>query len=419
MDTFMDSSWYFFRFLDPDNRNEPFAKDVANSLVPVDYYIGGVEHAILHLLYARLMAKTFAKLGMWDSTDAEPFKRLITQGMVHGMTYSDPSTGLFLKPGELDLSEPDRPKVKSSGEVARMTFEKMSKSKYNGVDPDQCMKKYGADATRAHILSLAPETETLEWREGPIVGIMRSSLREHGPRAYSLSLKSGVESNLNGAPQQDFTADEASILSQTRSTIESITSKLEGVKRLNTVISDLLKLSNALDAAYRSATVEPPTVSAEAFHLCASTLIRLMAPIVPAWAEESWASLHGAPSTPTVDDSTQSVFNAPWPTAGEIPVVAAAAEMTTVLQLNGRKKCDVPIATPPEQLLQPGSEKALEDYMLRQLFELSPAGKRLWESKEALDRGKNVERVVVVKGGKVVNLVIKKPVVAQRTSRVK
>jgi leucyl-tRNA synthetase len=397
MDTFMDSSWYFFRFLDPDNSTEPFSKEKANALVPVDYYIGGVEHAILHLLYARLMAKTFAKLGMWDSAEAEPFKRLITQGMVHGKTYSDPATGLFLKPAELDASEPDRPKVKASGELARITFEKMSKSKFNGVDPGECIKKYGADATRAHILSLAPETETLEWREGPIVGIMRSSLREHGARARSLSDKS--EPALSNNPQRTFTPEETSLLSQTRSTIESITAKLEAVQRLNTVISDLLKLSNALDAAHRSATSAAPSVSADVFRRCASALVRLMAPVAPAWAEESWAALGGAPS----------VFDAPWPVPGEIPAAAAAAETTTVLQLDGRRRCDVRVAAPPEELLGPGREKALEEHLLRQLFELSPAGKRLWESKAILNRGKNVERVIVVKGGKVVNLVLKKP----------
>jgi leucyl-tRNA synthetase len=400
MDTFMDSSWYYFRFLDPENADKPFSKEQANALVPVDYYIGGVEHAILHLLYARLMAKTFVKLGMWDSVEAEPFKRLITQGMVHGRTYSDPSTGVFLKPGELDLSEPDRPKVKASGELARITFEKMSKSKYNGVDPAECMKKYGADATRAHILSLAPETETLEWREGPIVGIIRSSLREHGARARLLSQNDDTASS---ASQRDFTAEEAALLAQTRSTIESITAKLHAVKRLNTVISDLLKLSNALDAAHHCATAGPPSVSAHVFGLCASALVRLMAPIVPAWAEESWAALNGA------TDPARSVFEAPWPAAAEIPVpAAAAAEMTTVLQLNGRKRCDVLVEAPPEELLRPGQEKALEEHLLRQMFEVSPAGKKLWESKEVLDRGKNVERVVVVRGGRVVNLVTKK-----------
>jgi leucyl-tRNA synthetase len=307
---------------------------------------------------------------------------------------------VFLKPGELDLSEPDRPKVKASGELARITFEKMSKSKYNGVDPAECMKKYGADATRAHILSLAPETETLEWREGPIVGIIRSSLREHGARARLLSQNDDTASS---ASQRDFTAEEAALLAQTRSTIESITAKLHAVKRLNTVISDLLKLSNALDAAHRCATAGPPSVSAHVFGLCASALVRLMAPIVPAWAEESWAALNGA------TDPARSVFEAPWPAAAEIPVpAAAAAEMTTVLQLNGRKRCDVLVEAPPEELLRPGQEKALEEHLLRQMFEVSPAGKKLWESKEVLDRGKNVERVVVVRGGRVVNLVTKK-----------
>jgi leucyl-tRNA synthetase len=420
MDTFMDSSWYFFRFTDPDNHDEPFSKDVANSLVPVDYYIGGVEHAILHLLYARLMTEIFVELGMWDSKEAEPFKRLITQGMVHGRTYSDPSSGLFLKHDELDLSDPASPRIKSSGAVARITFEKMSKSKHNGVDPAKCMEKYGADATRAHILFLAPETETLEWREEPIVGIIRSSLRDHGPRAYTLSCESGVTSVTNNILHQDnYTAEEAFLLARTKSTIQSITSKLQAVTRLNTVISDLLKLSNALDAAYRSATSETPSISANVFYLCTSVLIRLMAPIVPAWAEESWSLLRGIPSTPTAPGDAQSVFHAPWPTEEEVPVAAAMTEtIKTVVQFNGRRKFEVSVALPQKEVFESGQEKVLEKYMLQQVFELSDLGRKWWHSKESLKSGKNVERVVIANGGKVVNLVLKKHVAVKKSSRV-
>ncbi|KAK5275926.1 coenzyme A transporter, partial [Cryomyces antarcticus] len=108
MDTFMDSSWYFFRFADPHNDQAPFSPEAAAASLPVDIYIGGVEHAILHLLYARFISKFLATTPLWPPNTAaehrgEPFKRLITQGMVHGRTYSDPTTGRFLKPEEVDL----------------------------------------------------------------------------------------------------------------------------------------------------------------------------------------------------------------------------------------------------------------------------------------------------------------------------
>jgi leucyl-tRNA synthetase len=174
MDTFVDSSWYFMRFTDPHNKEQLFDPNVAESTLPVDLYVGGVEHAILHLLYARFISKFVASTSLWKSKNkGEPFKQLLAQGMVHGKTYSDPSNGRFLKPDEVDLSVPSKPVVISTGEVANVSFEKMSKSKYNGVDPMICMEKHSADATRAHILFQAPVSEVLEWDEEKITGITR------------------------------------------------------------------------------------------------------------------------------------------------------------------------------------------------------------------------------------------------------
>ena len=155
LDTFVDSSWYFMRFLDSHNDKLPLSPEVANANLPVDIYVGGVEHAILHLLYARFISKFLATTPLWPEgsrSHGEPFKRILTQGMVHGKTYSDPVNGRFLKPAEVDISNPSKPIVLATGSVANVSFEKMSKSKHNGVDPSTCMAKYGADATRAHIL---------------------------------------------------------------------------------------------------------------------------------------------------------------------------------------------------------------------------------------------------------------------------
>ncbi|KAK3044044.1 coenzyme A transporter, partial [Coniosporium uncinatum] len=136
MDTFMDSSWYFFRFADPHNEKAPVSSSVADANLPVDVYIGGVEHAILHLLHARFLSKFLATTSLWPSgggagNQGEPFRKLITQGMVYGKTYTDPRNGRFLKPDEVDLSDPSHPVMKISAEKPNISFEKMSKSKYN------------------------------------------------------------------------------------------------------------------------------------------------------------------------------------------------------------------------------------------------------------------------------------------------
>jgi len=180
MDTFVDSSWYYMRYIDVKNENMLFNPKKADDSLPVDIYIGGVEHAILHLLYARFISKFIARTGLWNSKNfGEPFKKVLTQGMVHGKTYSDPSNGRFLKPEEVDLSVSSKPIVVATGEQANVSFEKMSKSKYNGVDPSECMSKYGADVTRAHILFQAPVNEVLEWHEEKISGITRWLRRVH------------------------------------------------------------------------------------------------------------------------------------------------------------------------------------------------------------------------------------------------
>ena len=151
---------------------------VADALLPVDIYIGGIEHAILHLLYARFVSKFLATTSLWPGglsphIRGEPFKKLISQGMVHGKTFSDPHSGRFLRAHELDLNDLATPKILGTGETPKVSFEKMSKSKHNGVDPTTCIQTYGADVVRAHMLFQAPVTEILEWDELRIIGIQR------------------------------------------------------------------------------------------------------------------------------------------------------------------------------------------------------------------------------------------------------
>ncbi|QLG71583.1 hypothetical protein HG535_0B06280 [Zygotorulaspora mrakii] len=282
MDTFMDSSWYFFRFLDPNNDKLPFSYDKATKNMPVDLYIGGVEHAILHLLYSRFISKFLASIGMWDGTQLknEPFKRLVTQGMVHGKTFVNPQSGRFLKPDEIECtSDSEKPFLIKGTEIEpKISHEKMSKSKYNGADFNECIAKHGPDATRAHILFQAPIEDVLNWDENKIIGVERwllktmtlaSSISQKG----SFKLEYQIPSDLNQA--------EAMFHNAIQKLLSSITNSFERYLSLNTVISDYMKLTNLLDGAMRNGQVRE-----EMLMLNLKKLATVMYPVVPSVSEE-------------------------------------------------------------------------------------------------------------------------------------
>ena len=168
MDTFIDSSWYFLRYTDANNPDEVFTKDKVNDWMAVDQYVGGIEHAILHLLYSRFFTKVLRDRGLLNFD--EPFKRLLTQGMVQGLTYQNPKTKKYIPSSDID---PEDPKDPETGEKLDVFMVKMSKSKYNGVDPKQVLEKYGADTARMFILFKAPPEKDLEWDDADVEGQFR------------------------------------------------------------------------------------------------------------------------------------------------------------------------------------------------------------------------------------------------------
>lgn len=446
MDTFMDSSWYFMRYIDPANDSQPFSSRAANEWLPVDIYVGGVEHSILHLLYARFICKVFATNGLWSSgggKEAEPFKKLITQGMVHGKTFSDPNSGRFLKPEEIDLSNLLEPKMASSGEVAKVSWEKMSKSKHNGVDPMKCIKKYGADVTRAHILFQAPVPEVLEWDEEKIVGIQRWfgriwRLTEDVER----QLTKEAQLEILGKPTLDrqrghedtrkpyyraiatlgsLTDQEIHAQTEVQKTITSVRSSLDTTFTLNTVVSDLMQLTNTLIS---TANAVGPLLQFNNL----SVLLRMLAPIAPAFAEECWEKLQvqitkiyqressDSPSSPAAisgSSSSSSIFNAPFPTSDYSYDWAQRSRQVCIVQENGKKRLVLQIPTVPADLLalkdEKGEEKEskkkeLQKWMMKQIQD-TEAGKA-WLAK-AKEEGKTWHRIFVANGGKLVNLVPK------------
>lgn len=386
MDTFMDSSWYYMRFPDPHNPALPISKEAAKQYLPVDMYVGGVEHAVLHLLYARFVFKAVMGLLYPDQTgtarkgtgsettdikalatqsEQEPFKRLIAQGMVHGKTYTDPESGRFLKPDEVDLSDPSSPKIAASGKTPSVSFEKMSKSKYNGVDPGSFISKYGADATRAHILFQAPVADVLNWDEHKIVGVVRwlrrvnelvqtlaSSPEENRAdwrnwdAKQHFSKATDEDKQTPQQQQQQKLAVDAEIWRTTQETIISVTSSMEKVYFLNTAVSDLTNLTNVLIKHATAAAASGPVVFA-----ATAQLVRMLAPIAPALAEECWSVLYpnhySSSSSSSIFDHQQQqkkMWPVPDGTLSSLPRYSDTVKLG--VKINGKLRCEVEIPAP-------------------------------------------------------------------------
>lgn len=306
MDTFMDSSWYFFRYLDPHNEDLPFDKSKINHQLPVDMYIGGVEHAILHLLYTRFISKFLADIGLWEGKSGnEPITRLVTQGMVQGLTYSDPDTGKFVKPEDIDKTDPRNPKIVSTGKTAFTSYEKMSKSKHNGVDPAETIRKYGADATRAHMLFQAPISDSLNWNEDQILGVDRWLRRvislqesivnyEGSGRSSEGSIYNNIE--INGVLHEQIKLNDAEVkfLNDTSDFIKKIDTSVNVELSFNTIISDLMKYSNTIIAALKDEQNYSKDLLLDSY----KKLLVIMSPVTPSVAEEAWELLSNSLNVP-------------------------------------------------------------------------------------------------------------------------
>ena len=296
MDTFLCSSWYYLRYTDARNDKLPFAKDVNNYWGPVDQYIGGIEHAILHLLYSRFFLKVLRDAGLVDYD--EPFSNLLTQGMV-------------IKDGA-----------------------KMSKSLGNVVSPEEILSKYGADTARLFILFAAPPERELEWSDQGVEGSFRFLNRiwrivQHFEPVLAQKVTSYDHSSLNDADKE--------LRRVLHSSIQKVTSDIETRFNFNTAISTLMELVNAL-YAYKEAAKEP---NAGLVYEAISALIRMLSPIVPHITEELW---RGA-----VDAET-SVHTQSWPECDEEALKVDNVEI--VLQVNGkvRGRLTVPAAATKEEL---------------------------------------------------------------------
>lgn len=340
MDTFIDSSWYFFRYTDPKNPDMIFDYEKASKHMPVDLYVGGVEHAILHLLYSRFISKFLADVGLWNGKKikGEPIKRLVTQGMVHGITFTDPANGRFLKPDELDMLDPNKPVIKASGTVPSVSFEKMSKSKYNGVDPVACIEQYGADAVRAQILFLAPVSDVLNWNEEQIQGSERwlrkvIKLQEDVSRIYKSEQSRSKDTTefanitLNGTTYETYAFSDAELdlYNEIQTNTNKIAKSIDESLSFNTIISDYMKMTNAIQRAIK----DNDNLLADVLMDSYKKLLIVMAPVTPSVAEECWERLHAS-----LGSEWKSIFFEKYPTS--LPIVSPYTNF--IIRVDGKTR---------------------------------------------------------------------------------
>ncbi len=362
MDTFLDSSWYFLRYADANNDEQVFISERVNDWLPVDQYVGGIEHAILHLLYSRFFTKVLRDRGFLNFD--EPFQRLLTQGMVQAITYKN-AEGQFVAPADItDLNNPIDP---ATGESLQVSYEKMSKSKFNGVPPAEVLAKYGADTARMFILFKSPPEKDLEWDDADVEGQYRF-LNRVWRAVTDFAQSEGISAvKATGNLQQDkLSKADKTLRRATHTAIEAITEDIEGDYQFNTAVSELMKLSNALNDA------KDKTTPAFAEGIC--TLVKLLAPFAPHIADELWSHL---------SQESTSVHQQSWPVVD--PVALVADEITLVVQIMGKTRGTL-------QVPASADKAALETYARE-----SDVAQRYLE-------GKTIKKVIVVPG-KLVNFV--------------
>ncbi|XP_065198197.1 leucine--tRNA ligase-like [Sycon ciliatum] len=314
MDTFVDSAWYFLRFADPSNQKElVMSEDAmpegAQSYLPVDTYIGGIEHAILHLLYARFIHRFVHNLGIVKSK--EPFKHLITQGLVQGKTYRSADDGRHLKPEEIEI-DGDVAIEKATGKQATMEWDKMSKSKHNGIDPMDLISRFGADTIRLYILGDSPSANSFKWQEGGLIGYHRMLSRQWVLlKDYRDSRRQALASGLR-VDEDNLPAEHLAILSELEiRAMESIAkcSNAFEAQSFQTVVQQIARLHDRLNPAVQN----PGVVTSDVVHRGMQCVMIMLWPLAPHMAEELWQGLediHGV-------EKPSRVWQQSWPKPDE------------------------------------------------------------------------------------------------------
>ncbi|MGL5468037.1 MAG: class I tRNA ligase family protein, partial [Shewanella sp.] len=331
MDTFMESSWYFFRYMSPQFNQGMVNPEAANYWGNVDQYIGGIEHAILHLLYARFFTKLMRDEGLVKVD--EPFERLLTQGMVVCETYyreNEKGGKDWINPADVELTfdEKGRPVsavLKADGQpVVISGTEKMSKSKNNGVDPQELIEAYGADTARLFMMFASPPEQSLEWSDSGVEGAHRF-LRRLWRTVFEYRKQGEAITAFNG--NQDALSKELKELRhKLHSTIAKVSDDYGRRQQFNTAIAATMELLNQLDKTDTSSE-QGQAVTQEVLE----ATVRLLWPIVPHICEALWEELNAQP-----------LWQAAWPQVDEAALVKSEIEI--MVQVNGKLRGKITVA---------------------------------------------------------------------------
>ena len=348
LDTFVCSSWYFLRFTSPWSGDAPFDPEAAKRWMPVDQYVGGIEHAILHLLYARFFTRALHDCGLIDLPSGEPFAGLFTQGMVTHETYKS-ETGKWLAPIEIEDRDGQLVELETGRPVTVGAIEKMSKSKKNVVDLDDFIDTYGADAARWFVLSDSPPERDVEYTDGGVDGVWRFV-----QRLWT------IVDGFDGTVATDMSGVSAEGLDLRKTAHRSVRDVTEAIEsfRFNSAVAKVHDLVNAL-RKFLPAHDADKAAQGEAMVL----LAQLISPFMPHLAEACWERL----------GQTGIVATAPWPEAD--PALLVDNTVTIAVQVNGKRRGEIELAKGSDKdaaesaaLADPGVARSLEGLTVRKVI---------------------------------------------------
>uniref|UniRef100_A0A0C9R6J9 leucine--tRNA ligase n=1 Tax=Fopius arisanus TaxID=64838 RepID=A0A0C9R6J9_9HYME len=311
MDTFVDSSWYFLRYTDPHNRQEMFSREKAEEFLPVDLYIGGKEHASLHLYYARFMNHFLHSEGLVPTQ--EPFKQLLVQGMVMGKSFKVKDSGKYLRANQVERAGKNWVEKESKSPVV-VSWEKMSKSKHNGVDPEDMFSRFGADTTRLIILADVAPVSSRNWSEDTFQGIFNWQKRLWLTVGKFLEMRKNVDMERIGVvrDQERLRKDNEYLFDSRNFYVKGVNFNIVGSQQLSVAISKMQGLTNSI----RKVQLDCVAHSREYERALAAQII-MLAPMAPQFASELWSGFCSAKYHLAGDDETlnidKDVLEQQWP----------------------------------------------------------------------------------------------------------
>ena len=361
-DTFFESSWYFARFIDANNTDKAFDKNAANKWLGVDQYIGGIEHAVLHLLYSRFFTRALNKCGYLDIK--EPFTGLFTQGMVCHETYQD-ENGKWLFPAQIDKQASGAIHIETGKPVTIGSSIKMSKSKKNVVDPQEIVSAYGADSARLFMLSDTPPEKDMEWTTTGVEGSWKY-INRLWRMAFDATAANGT--NVYGSEQPELNGDALKVWKTAHKTIAFVSDALENLQ-FNTAVAKIRELTNALATLKNN---DEGTIWVT--HNVLGITAKLVNPMIPHTAEEMWELLGN--KTPLVHES--------WPIAN--PDLLIDDTITLPIQINGKMRGTIDVA------------KSLDKDALQELVMNNDIVVRNLDGKEP--------KKIIIVPGRIINIVV-------------